>query len=271
MLLSAARNYERRSILSITLLNDVTSFGVLHTPRLSPPYPLVIILHGLASNKIGTKRSYIYLAEELAKIGIATLRVDLPGHGDSEYHLLDFSLEDYKTSVWEIISYAFSQSYTDTENVAIFGSSLGGTLALLNIAAFPKVKSLALWAPTILGALWLQETLSQPKSEVTTKDEEVLYAGVPINKTFCSQFIDLQALQEAHLFSPALSILYMQGQQDSLVSLQHQKLFQEAFINKSNPVDIRTYPNVDHTFACTNTSVFSDLIQWLQCELTPQD
>ncbi|WP_236558954.1 alpha/beta hydrolase [Chlamydia sp. 17-3921] len=266
-----ASSHEHRSMLSMTLLNDVTTFGVLHTPKYSKaPHPLVIILHGLASDKTGTNRSHVHLAEILSKSGIASLRIDLPGHGDSDRHLQDFSLEDYKASVREIINYALEQPYVDNKNIAIFGSSLGGTLALLNIAAMPQIKSLALWAPTILGSLWLQETLNQLQPIISSTNEEILYAGFPINKAFCSQFLDLNILEEINLFSSTLSILYMQGLQDTLVSPQHQKLFVEAFANKNNPLELKTYPSIDHSFVSTNSSIFSDLIQWLKRELISQ-
>ncbi|EPP36675.1 hypothetical protein BOKEGFJH_00375 [Chlamydia avium] len=261
--------HEQRQSIQLYVLNTVATFGILHTPKHAvPPYPLVIILHGLASNKIGSHRSHVELAEKLSACGIATLRVDLPGHGDAEGSLADFSFDDYLTSVKDIISYSYSLNNIDTKKISIFGSSLGGTLALISVPYFPHIHSLAVWAPTIQGSIWLQETMNIPNDLLThsTSSEDILYAGLPINKTFCSQFIEMDITKEVSKFSSSLSILHMQGEEDTTVSLRHQNIFKDAMNKKSHPCDIRTYPQINHNLP-HSSSIIMELVEWLKQQL----
>ncbi|AAP05351.1 alpha/beta hydrolase [Chlamydia caviae] len=268
---TTCHKHEQRHVIKFNILNNITTFGVLHTPvQACTPYPLVIILHGLASNKIGSKRTHVQLAENLTQCGIAALRVDLPGHGDSEGSLYDFSFSDYINSANEIVSYGYGLNTIDTKNIAIFGSSLGATLALLNMPTLPYVKSLAVWAPTIQGAIWLQEAINIPNTILAhaPASEDILYAGMPINKTFCSQFIQMDVTKEVPKFSDSLSILHMQGEDDTTVSLHHQKIFATAMSQKPNPFEMRTYPNVGHHVPLS-CSMLSELVQWLKHQLIP--
>ncbi|EPP35551.1 dienelactone hydrolase family protein [Chlamydia ibidis] len=261
--------HERRTILKINTLNNITTFGVLHTPLTrSSSYPLVIILHGLASDKVGSLRSHVRISEMLTKQGIASLRVDLPGHGDSEGQLFDFAFDQYTSSVLDIINYAYNLPNIDTGKIGIFGSSLGGTLALLNMPALPYIKALAVWAPTIRGSLWLQENANTANSRISqnTATEQIFYSGIPLNKTFCSQFIEMDIIKEIKLFSQSLSILYMQGLNDPVVSVQHQKIFSDAMKARRLLLDIHNYSEIGHSFAQFPT-VFSDLISWITHQL----
>ncbi|WP_231911690.1 alpha/beta hydrolase [Chlamydia serpentis] len=258
---------------SLTLLNKFTTFGILHAPlHVNPPHPTVVLLHGLASDKIGSKRSHVKLAHALTQLGIAALRVDLLGHGDCEGQLTDFSLEDYKVSTREIIEYAHSLPHLDRENLAIFGSSLGATLTLLTLPSIDKIKAIALWAPTISGELMSIELQKQPSEVISIHgNSEIIYSGVPLNPIFYSQFLKLDILKEQPFFPKNLSVLYMQGEKDCLVSVNHQKLFAQAFKNKLKKLTILTYPNVDHTFPLLDTSALSDLTQWLKNELISRE
>ncbi|WP_100933957.1 alpha/beta hydrolase [Candidatus Chlamydia corallus] len=265
------KKHEQRTMFSLTLLNNFTTFGILHTPlHFNPPYPTVILLHGLASDKTGSKRSHVSLAYELTRLGIAALRVDLLGHGDCEGRLTDFSLENYKQNIREVIDYFYSLPHLDPEKLAIFGSSIGGTLALLALLSCKKIKALALWAPTISGKLMSMEAKKNSPEAITINEKgEVTYAGLTLNSDFYSQFLKIDILKELVPYARNLPrILYMQGEKDSLVSINHQKLFLQAFGNKDKQLTILTYPDVDHAFPLSESSALLDLTQWLKKELT---
>lgn len=259
--------HENRHSLQFSILDGVDVFGMLHTPTSPAPHPLVIFLHGLASHKMGSKRTHVELAEKLTKQGIAVLRVDLPGHGDSEGEVADFSFQDYLTSAKEIITYGYGLEHIDTKKIGLFGSSLGGTLALMNLSHLHHIKCLAIWAPTIQGAIWLQEAMNIPSDILSLSSaDNILYSNVPISKAFCSQFLDLDIIKEIPNFPHSLSILHMHGDEDTTVSPRHQEIFSEAMSHTSHPCEIRTYPNMTHSLT-SSSPAFQDLTQWLTTQL----
>ena len=77
--------------------------GVLQIPDGKSNYHLVIIFHGFTSNKNALLHTEI--AENLEKEGIASLRFDFNGHGDSEGNFQDMTvlneIEDAKKIIQE--------------------------------------------------------------------------------------------------------------------------------------------------------------------------
>ena len=59
-------------------------FAMLHRPLQEGPRPAVLMCHGLGGTKVGRHRIYVALSEALARLGIAVMRFDFSGCGDSE-------------------------------------------------------------------------------------------------------------------------------------------------------------------------------------------
>lgn len=88
----------------------------------------VLMLHGWASNKNEVGDMYKRLASQLANQGIASLRIDFAGSGDStqEYseNNLDLSIADSQKA----LTYLLTHSKIDCKKVGILGFSQGGTI-----------------------------------------------------------------------------------------------------------------------------------------------
>ncbi len=79
----------------ITLKNhDEKIFAIFHQPITlgNEKAPAILICHGFAGQKTGRYRLYVTLAEELAKSGVAVLRLDFRGCGDSEGDFVNTTL-----------------------------------------------------------------------------------------------------------------------------------------------------------------------------------
>ena len=70
-------------------------FAVLHIPKVNTKIPGVIFCHGLAGHKTGKHRVYVDLASSLVSAGIAVLRFDYRGCGDSEGEFFDVTPETH--------------------------------------------------------------------------------------------------------------------------------------------------------------------------------
>src|SRR5882724_4574626 len=102
-----------------------TLSGVLHHPATQNPNGAVILCHGMESDKNSEK--LIYLCRELAKQGILALRFDFSYVGESSGNFADIT---YSGEVDDLsAAYALVQSRRPGK-IAIFGSSMGGTVAL---------------------------------------------------------------------------------------------------------------------------------------------
>lgn len=94
-------------------------FGILEFPDQGGPYPVVMLFHGSASSKEGLAEE----ARRYLKRGLATLRVDLPGFGETTVQTTA-TLQD-ALILKEMITAVLQHDRVDPRGVGIAGWSLG--------------------------------------------------------------------------------------------------------------------------------------------------
>ena len=103
-------------------------------------------------------------APEMAKAGIASIRFDYIGNGDSEEDYIDFTYDEAISDAEACKEYMIANTSADPERIGVMGWSLGGKLALLTAARDSSIKSVLTWA----SAYGVYE--SQEEYEIAKKD-----------------------------------------------------------------------------------------------------
>ncbi len=121
--------------------------AILTLPEDKDKFPLLLMCHGHGRSK-HENGGYDRIAEVLAEGGIASIRMDYPGCGESDE---DFSMNcqsNMKEDSLNAIKYVKENYDVDEEKIALFGYSMGGRIALELVAEklFPFA-SLVLLAP----------------------------------------------------------------------------------------------------------------------------
>lgn len=119
-------------------------FGILTLPEKRGEIPGVIMVHGFSKTK--SERKFVELARKLANNGIASLRFDFSGCGDSEGKFEEMSItkevEELETAYQKLI-----KEKKIKKRVGIFAHSLGAVIAVLFQQKYQKVKCFVLAAP----------------------------------------------------------------------------------------------------------------------------
>ena len=92
-------------------------------------YPLVVFLHGHGGEK-NENGGFTEIAHRLAAYGIASLRLDFAGSGESEESFAANSITSMKTDVMAAIDFAQNTYPIDRERIGVFGFDMGGRVAL---------------------------------------------------------------------------------------------------------------------------------------------
>jgi fermentation-respiration switch protein FrsA (DUF1100 family) len=116
--------------------------GVLHLPDRKSP-PCVIVSHGLLSSKDSNK--YVELGARLSREGLAALRFDFLGCGQSEGRMEDSTITGRLEELGAVIEFVRNDPDLG-ETIGLMGSSLGGYLSLLKAAQEKDVKAIVTWA-----------------------------------------------------------------------------------------------------------------------------
>ncbi len=127
---------------------DLTLRGFLELPDGPGPHPLLVMFHGFTGN-MGEKHFVLArLSRAVAAAGVATLRFDFGGSGESDG---DFGQMTPKTEMVDglrILDFAAALSEVDPARIMLFGFSLGGFVATNVAAVVPqKIERLILMSP----------------------------------------------------------------------------------------------------------------------------
>ena len=109
-------------------------------------FPAVVMLHGNGSTRHEAGNAYDYTAPEMAKAGIATIRFDYIGNGDSAEDYIDFTYDKGIADAMACYEYLNGVDSVDMARVGIMGWSQGGRLTLLTAARNDVFKSALTWA-----------------------------------------------------------------------------------------------------------------------------
>jgi len=114
--------------------------------------PVVILCHGMESTKEGTKHRL--LVERLREDGYATLRFDFSYVGESEGAFADLTIRGEVEDLGGAFDFVSARARGP---IGLFGSSLGGTVALLFASAEPRIAALAVVAAVAVPKRILSE------------------------------------------------------------------------------------------------------------------
>jgi alpha-beta hydrolase superfamily lysophospholipase len=107
-------------------------------------------------DEVASYRSRRTWAEDLAEHGHPTLRIDLPGAGDSAGSPADPGLVDAWTAA-VVAATSWLAGTTQSGRVAVVGLGLGGLIAGQALAAGARIDELVLWAAPTHGRSFLRE------------------------------------------------------------------------------------------------------------------
>jgi esterase/lipase len=183
--------------------------GTLHLPKESgEQVPCIIGSHGLFSDSSSPKQ--IALANECNARNIAWFRFDHRGCGQSEGDFKTVTTIENRCRDFKAAIDVVQKHHQIGEKIAYFGSSLGGSIALLaGISSSPQA-IVTLAAPISMNAVW----------EVLVKNEQDQLLG----NEFYKEAIQFDIIQQLKTIQ---NILIFHGSKDEVVPLSNANLIYE--------------------------------------------
>lgn len=202
--------------------------GMLHLPDRERP-PCVIASHGLLSSKDSEK--YIALGHRMSAEGMAMLRFDFRGIGESEGGEEDNTISKKLADLGSALQ--FVRSYLDFgTRLGLVGSSLGGFLSLIQASKDPGIDGVVIWATPF------------HLDDLETKEQEEDYPLPP--KAF---FEDLEKHRLLPILPRVSNCLVIHGEKDELVPPEEAH---EIFRHLSLPKELHLIGGADHRLTETD-------------------
>lgn len=224
------------------------------------PVPVVVMLHGTASNKDEAGNGYVYMSELLAENGIGSVRFDFAGSGDSDRDYQLYTIEGAVDDTEEILDYIEeNKDIFDENRIGLMGWSQGGYIAMLAAEENDEIKSLVTWAGTTdMSDMVTDEEYQTAKADGFFVRQYDWRDDTKVSLEWIEQAKSINVIDEFKDYTgPVLAI---NGANDDVVNPEEANLIVGASSNPQSKVEI--VEGADHTF-----NIFTgDLTQFEQTE-----
>ena len=238
-LVSITPSYEYTSTeVEMPSVRSTTIKGTVVMPKVEEgvKVPLVVIAHGHGGNR-EENGGLTGVAEALAKAGIASVRMDFPGCGNSDESFQANTMTNMVNDVYSSIEYVEANFAIDSTKVGVFGYSMGGRIAA-TVATDGKVdfKGLVMLAP-FAGKVDYVDFMGDRATydELYAKAEKdgyvvftTKYGQVQeLSKAWFDDIVNANPLENADKYAGKALVIY--AQDDDTVSPQMSQEVADAF------------------------------------------
>ena len=225
--------------------NGLTLRGMMHLPdnkRLK--VPMVCMYHGFTNNKMESHFIFVKLSRMLEAKGIASVRFDFAGSGESDGDFVDMTISKELEDAKAILNFAMSQEFVDNSKIAILGLSMGGAVASM-LAGIRKndIQTLCLWAPAGNMAELVMRGRGEEEIKEIYKRGFLDRGGFLVGVEFLKDVRSLDIFTKANLYDK--NVLLLHGSEDISVPLRISNKYLEIYKNRGR---IHIIERADHTF-----------------------
>ena len=207
------------------------------------PLPLVVMAHGHGGSR-QEGGGFQQVAEAMAKRGIASIRMDFPGCGDSNESFTENNLGNMLQDLQAARKFVATQLNVDADRTGLLGYSMGGRLVSLLSEIDPDYRSMVMWAPAVSdgAAREMQFTFGGPGEYASNRQRAQEQGSVVYTTMWGSDlevgfqwFTDLEASRpQAAIAKYDGSLLVIYGDADEAVPPAVSASAVAAAINSSN-------------------------------------
>lgn len=187
--------------------------GVLHHPRTSKPNGAAILCHGMDSDKNSEK--LVFLARALAAAGVLALRFDFTYVGESSGCFEEITCSGETDDLRA--AYTLVQTHRPGK-IALLGSSMGGTVAVLFAATQPAIAALVTVAAPLHPEHFPRRMLTEAQLRDWRARGFTTYNGKRLNVSLLEDLERLDPPQAAR--AVACPTLVLHGAADAVVPVE---------------------------------------------------
>ena len=208
----------------------LTLRGMLHVPDQRPgKVPFVILFHGFCDDRNEINFVHTELSRRLCERGIASVRFDFAGSGDSDGRFEDMTVSGEVEDGLAILDYVKSLDFVDQSRIAIHGLSMGGCVASM-VAGLrdADVCALSLWcpAPDVVYNMKHKMLCGVDVSDIEEKGYAD-YEGLRVGLGFYQDALDLDPYAVAAKFTKRVNLVH--GDEDVTASIHCSERYKEIY------------------------------------------
>ena len=239
--------------------------GMVHFPFGAEPRraPGVVFFHGFTGDRMESHWIFIKGARALARAGIASLRFDFYGSGESEGEFRAATLASEISDALDAVAFFRRQKGIDPGRLGLCGLSLGGCIAACT-AQRVAAKAVVTWSAVAHPAV-IKAIVEKRLAPIPGSPRLVEYDAREVSRRFIGNAARYKATNLLAAFRGPTLIIHPGA--DAHVPLSHaEDLYQAAGAATKQKVII---PGADHTFTSLawEREVIARTIAWFRAHL----
>jgi len=235
---------------SLLIKNNNYSIPAVFTcPDGTGPFAAVILCHGTGSNKDEVGNMFIQLADLLKEKGIASIRFDFAGCGDSMARQQELSFMGEVSDVRAVHQYLDKEPMLDSRRIGILGFSQGARVMAEYLKERPEMPCAVSWSGACHNGAgifegWFKEFYDEARENGYARIALDWREDLLVSKAWFDELESTVPMDGFKNFSGA--VLAFSGTADPLVPYLHAEEIVAACKNKQSKAII--LPGADHTF-----------------------
>lgn len=218
-------------------------------PEGGTPWPSVIMVHGFTGCRLGRSYHFVEFGRKLAAAGIACVRFDQAGCGESTGPQSLYSLKSIERDCLSVYDWVEADDRFDMTRIGLVGSSMGALGAVI-LESQRTVHCMTLWGPVfdLPGLVQLRKSEAETAS-VFKALGYVPYKGIKLGREY---------FEHMHLADPAARIagndlsngpvLILHAAGDEVVSIEHSTAYFDAYQAAGRTVQMLELDDDSHDF-----------------------
>jgi dipeptidyl aminopeptidase/acylaminoacyl peptidase len=223
--------------------------GSLHLPDGPGPHAGVVLLHGFTGMRMESGFLFVGLSRALEAAGLASLRVDFFGSGESDGDFIDMTVSTERADALAILDFFAALPEIDAERIGLLGLSLGGFVASCTLPARPQVRAAALWSAAALSPRRWKDRVTPEAARSLAERDWMDWAGLRVSRRFLDDLPRHDPYAEIARYGGP--VLVVHGTDDATVPLEEAEGYVRALAGRQNAES-------DHFYVDGGTHVFGN-------------
>ena len=242
--------------------------GMLHLPATGEkePAPAVALFHGFTGDRAESHWMFVKCSRALALAGIASLRFDFYGSGESAGEFREMSLTGEIADGRAAVAFLRGQTAIDPQRVGLLGLSLGGLIAA-TLAPSLKAKAVVLWS-AVAHTARLREVVKKSATRIPGKPGALQFDAREISPRLVEDVLKFEPIRHLARFKEPTLIIHPEN--DVVIPVSHARDF--FWAAGAEAKELAIIPGADHVYSSIawEQDVILRTVHWFGRYLSPQ-
>lgn len=226
--------------------NGLTLRSTIHVPEGSATsWPAVVFVHGFTSNRLEVP-SFVGMSRLLVAQGIASVRFDLSGHGESDGEFADVTITGEIAETRTVVRAVRGFAFVDPGRIGLLGMSMGGVVAGIVAAEEPGIAALCLWSPAAIAPFEIGSGYLKGRDIATEIHDKGYFDadGYRVSPALVADIAGLDVYGRSSGFAGPVRIIH--GDKDDIAPVEYARRYLDHY---GDHAELEVVPGADHAWA----------------------